>query len=123
MRKCKDCGAPVTNPEKTGHYCHRCRKYYEKYKIRTSDYNRILEKQGHKCAICGTTEKTTVKTAAADFVVDHCHKTGTIRGLLCVNCNTGIGSLMENTLIFSKALVYLEESIANTCSDSGTGST
>ena len=114
MRKCIDCNADISNPAKTGNYCKRCCRYWEKYKCRTSTYNKLLEKQQGKCAICGTTEKTTAGNAQADFVIDHCHTTGTIRGLLCVNCNSGIGSLMESTLIFSKALVYLEESIANT---------
>ena len=85
--------------------------------MRVSDYNRMLIEQGGKCAICGTTERTTTKNATADFVIDHCHKTDTVRGLLCVNCNTGIGSLMEDTRIFAKALLYLEEANANTSSN------
>ena len=41
-------------------------------------------------------------------VVDHCHKTNLIRGVLCVKCNTGIGQLRDSVEVVAKALKYLE---------------
>lgn len=51
------------------------------YGITIEDYNRILKEQSGKCAVCGKPPKT------MRLAVDHCHKTGKIRGLLCSYCN------------------------------------
>ena len=60
-------------------------------------------KQDGKCAICGEAPKT-----ARGLHVDHCHKTGAVRGLLCHGCNVGIGALRDDPEIISKALSYLK---------------
>lgn len=74
-----------------------------KYGITLEDYNEILSMQSGKCAICGmTTEEHGMR-----LHVDHCHKTGLVRGLLCSNCNIGIGNLGDNPLIVKHALSYL----------------
>lgn len=39
--------------------------------------------------------------------VDHCHETGVVRGLLCYNCNTGIGRLKDNVIVLQRAIEYL----------------
>lgn len=62
----------------------------------------LYEKQQGKCKICGVEPKTT-----RGLHIDHCHKTGAVRGLLCGGCNTGIGSLKEDPNIFLKAIEYL----------------
>ena len=71
--------------------------------IKLDDYNKMLEKQNSKCAIC-TKDITEFKTR---FHVDHCHKTGNIRALLCVNCNHGLGAFMDNEELLTKAKDYL----------------
>jgi len=43
------------------------------------------------------------------LVVDHCHSTGKVRGLLCSNCNRGIGMLQERVDILQNAIDYLKE--------------
>lgn len=62
--------------------------------------------QGGACVICRTKE-------AGGFgrwlKVDHCHKTGRIRGLLCHNCNTGLGHFKENLSFFEAAIAYLKK--------------
>lgn len=65
-----------------------------------SDYNKLLELQSHKCAICN---KKTKKRLA----VDHDHKTGKIRGLLCTSCNHALGLLGDSYENISKFLNYL----------------
>lgn len=75
-----------------------------KYNASKSWYLFTLTKQGHKCAICETTQKEHNKRLA----VDHSHNSGKLRGLLCANCNTAIGLLKEDEEIFMKALSYLK---------------
>lgn len=88
------------NPEK-----YRERLYKKKYGITIADYNAILEEQDGKCAICGTSDPR----GQGVFHIDHNHVTGKVRGLLCCDCNTGIGSLKDSPEVLLSALNYLEE--------------
>lgn len=75
-----------------------------KYKITEEQYFKMLSEQNSACAICvSNRSKTKIRLA-----VDHCHKTGKIRGLLCDVCNRGIGFLSENPLLLRAAAAYLE---------------
>lgn len=69
-----------------------------------ADYDAMLLSQDGKCAICGT------ETSAGKgrFSVDHDHGTGKIRGLLCNNCNAGIGLLKDDPRVLRYAANYLE---------------
>jgi hypothetical protein len=73
------------------------------YGISYSEYLTMLEAQNGCCAICGTND--TGKRKA--FAVDHNHTTGKVRGLLCGNCNLGIGNLKEDEGIMLRAMEYL----------------
>jgi hypothetical protein len=57
------------------------------YGISLDDYNRMLSAQGGVCAMCKSPEKSKFNGKDRRLCVDHCHKTGKIRGLLCVVCN------------------------------------
>ena len=74
------------------------------YGISYQKYLEMLDAQDGKCAICGTTD--TGKRKA--FAVDHCHTCGEVRGLLCSNCNTAIGSLREDLEIMQRAMDYVK---------------
>lgn len=71
------------------------------YGITIEDYDKILEAQGGTCAICdgGTTKR--------HFAVDHNHKTGQIRGLLCARCNMGLAKFMDKIINVQRALAHL----------------
>ena len=69
-----------------------------RYGITREIYNGILKKQHLACAIC----KGRVK-----LVVDHCHKSSKIRGLLCHHCNTGIGMFRDSVILLKRAEKYL----------------
>ena len=58
----------------------------KRYKITLSDYNRMLKEQDYKCFICGKLHKE----CKYGLCVDHNHKTGRVRGLLCQYCNRRI---------------------------------
>lgn len=81
------------------------RKLKERYGISLKEYEKLLEKQKHKCLIC---EKHKSKFNIA-LAVDHCHKTNKIRGLLCFNCNTKVGHVETNPEIYLKINSYLNE--------------
>jgi len=74
----------------------------KKYKITMNDYIGLLERQNGVCAIC----KETCKSGRY-LAVDHCHETGKIRGLLCLECNRGIGALKDSVSLLECAINYL----------------
>ena len=77
----------------------------KKYGLSANDYYKLLEKQNGECAICGT---DIGDINGNRLYVDHNHKTGKVRGLLCSNCNFGIGSLKDSIELLKKAIIYLE---------------
>tara|TARA_E500000331_G_C16731395_1_gene486828 strand:- start:41 stop:475 length:435 start_codon:yes stop_codon:yes gene_type:complete len=76
----------------------------KKYGINMNEYGQLLKEQNYECAICKSLEPK----GKGAFHVDHCHETGRVRGLLCHNCNAGIGFLQDNPTILSKAIDYLK---------------
>jgi hypothetical protein len=75
------------------------------YGLTIEDYDAMLRRQGGGCAICGTA----VPGGLGGFHVDHCHQTNRVRGLLCVNCNRGIGALKDDANLLRRAIAYLDE--------------
>jgi len=82
---------------------------FKKYNITLGEYNILLKKQNHVCAICGEHEKTTLRGKVKKLAIDHCHKTKAIRGLLCNMCNRGLGYFRDNTKILNSAINYLDK--------------
>lgn len=77
------------------------------------EYGQMLVAQGGKCAICGQENAGTRNGEAKAFAVDHDHKTGKIRGLLCESCNQGIGKLKDDPALLRKAADYIEKHSAS----------
>lgn len=71
------------------------------YGISGEDYEEMFKQQNGKCEIC--------ETQHLILCVDHCHKTGMVRKLLCHNCNTGIGQLKDNPNLLTKAADYIKK--------------
>jgi Recombination endonuclease VII len=69
-----------------------------KYGLSLERFNKMLARQGGKCAVCRKKRK---------LVVDHCHKTGVVRGLLCNNCNLAEG-LVQTPDNVRRMLAYME---------------
>jgi hypothetical protein len=93
-------------------YCKECHKtrfrsYWllKKYGITITEYDSLFSSQNNFCAICGSSQKPEQRT----FAVDHNHKTKTIRGILCSNCNRLLGMVRENVNTLNKAISYLKE--------------
>lgn len=90
----------------------------KRYGISVERYLELYSKQLGKCAICSVAVASQVDVAItlarsekdknSTAHVDHCHKTGIVRGLLCSKCNTGIGQLQESVDILESAIRYIE---------------
>ena len=128
QKTCRVCGEekPISefSPMKSGRFgvrafCRDCRPADKKtwrkdtsrarefhlqktHDLSLSEYSAMLETQGGKCAICGC-------TSAKFLCVDHCHKSGSVRRLLCSKCNSGIGMFRDDPSLLRKAAEYLEK--------------
>lgn len=80
-------------------------KFKTRYGITTAEYDALLEKQGGGCAICGT--KIPGGNATKHFFVDHDHKTGRVRGLLCNAHNLMLGHAQDLPEILDQGAAYL----------------
>jgi hypothetical protein len=85
----------------------RNRRLLNLYGITLEQYNDLLAKQGGVCAICQGPHRGRGKF----YHVDHDHKTGDVRGLLCHYCNTAIGSLKDDPALLEKAAAYLRRGV------------
>lgn len=83
------------------------KKLKQDYKISLEQYNQMLENQDFKCKIC----KKPQEDLLISLAIDHCHTTNKIRGLLCTNCNLGIGMFKDNIISLGNAIEYLKSSI------------
>lgn len=72
------------------------------YGITAQRYDELNEAQGGKCGICGK-----VCVTGNRLAVDHDHGTGEVRGLLCLNCNQGLGKFFDDITLLSNAIEYL----------------
>lgn len=79
------------------------------YGITVEDYEKLFKAQKGKCAICGTSDPGQGKK---HLCVDHCHKTGKVRGLLCHQCNRALGLLSDSAKILEKSIKYLKGELA-----------
>ena len=83
---------------------HRVRKYG----ITIKKYDEMVKQQDNRCAICGLHERRTRKGKRMRLAIDHKAGTKKVRGLLCGDCNTGIGSLRHDVTVLAAAIRYLE---------------
>jgi hypothetical protein len=79
-------------------------KFYRikyKYGITREEYEKMILDQNGLCGVCGVLMRVPN--------VDHCHETGKVRGLLCVHCNSGLGSFSDDVNIMRQAIKYLDK--------------
>lgn len=77
-----------------------------KYNISQEQYDQMLSKQKSCCGLCGIHVQ---KTKSKLFVVDHCHKSGKVRSLLCYKCNNGLGQFLDSKELLLAAINYVEK--------------
>jgi hypothetical protein len=83
------------------------RKFHLKrsFGMTVAEYEALLKKQDYKCTICGEPH---VEATKKRLQVDHCHKTGKVRELLCHHCNNMLGWAKDNIQILEKGIEYLK---------------
>jgi Fe2+ transport system protein FeoA len=79
----------------------RVRRRFREYGITEEQRIDMIRKSAGHCTIC---------KEPAPLVIDHCHGSGKVRGLLCNKCNTALGMFKDSTEILSSAIEYLEKS-------------
>lgn len=87
----------VRSPERNEHY-----RLYQKYRLGRTDKWAMEDAQQGQCAICS-------EVPPRGLVVDHDHKTGKVRALLCSNCNTGLGLFDDRPALLWAAAEYLKK--------------
>ncbi len=127
--QCRPCQQEYSRLKKeeyrqSGHADIYWRGYYEevrrwqsllrKHGITKEEYERLEKKQGGLCAICRKKESEIYRGTLLRLAVDHDHKTGKVRGLLCRACNLAIGKFGEDLETLKRAVAYLEASIEST---------
>lgn len=95
-----------------------CHKHYikrrdlkERYGMDTSAYMAMLEKHRFVCAICEKPETNIngPSRKVKSLSIDHCHTTGKVRGMLCGNCNRGLGFFGDDPAVLKRAIAYLKK--------------
>lgn len=94
---CKECVSFRRNTKD------RNKQLKKRYGITLEEYNKLFELQKGCCAICGE-HQANLKVSLA---VDHCHSTKQVRGLLCYNCNMGLGRFKDSEELLLRAVKYL----------------
>lgn len=107
---CIVCGVDGTNnPMFSKKICLACkeserlRSAVKKYGITIQQFEELFQKQEGRCSICKLSSKRRL-------AIDHDHKTGKVRGLLCVNCNLGLGNFQDDRDLLFEAFKYLQAS-------------
>lgn len=82
--------------------------YKRRYGLAFNDVSAMWESQGRCCAICKQPVRLRGPKGRNKVVVDHCHETGRVRGLLCTPCNLMIGYAQDSEELLRSAIQYLE---------------
>jgi len=118
--RCKDCDKIAGLAYRELHKERdRTRRKWERinrlYGLSREEYLELWELQSGSCAICSQPLKEGWSKSHDKHraVVDHCHKTGRVRGLLCTMCNKGVGLLGDTSSLVFKAYKYLKKTEAH----------
>ena len=122
MQPCRICGE--SKPLSEFHFrkdngkhrtdCKSCRNVHEaarRYNITVEDVQNLVAECSNRCMICDTPAEEVVHASFSTnpLVIDHNHRTGQVRGLLCPTCNAGLGHFKDTPQLLVKAASYLYE--------------
>lgn len=115
MKPCRECDQEFQPIAPSHMYCsdecaclgHDRRRMEKNYGMTLEEYDKMVEDHAGKCGICGGEGFELVKGQKNLIVIDHCHETGKVRGLLCHNCNRGLGLFQDSVENLLKAAEYI----------------
>jgi hypothetical protein len=112
-KKCVACGDDfeVSGLSKGQKYCGKvCQRVHIRYGIDEYKLEDLLIRSNYKCSICGEDEVNIDKRTGKiyELSIDHNHNTGEVRGVLCTNCNAGLGHFKDNIDSLKKAISYIK---------------
>ena len=83
------------------------------YGITKKEYDTLFKKQKGVCKICNKEENSYTRRGnkITKLFVDHNHNTGKVRGLLCSDCNKGLGNFKDNINSLKKTINYLRKNL------------
>lgn len=105
-RQCKECRNLRKRPNRQGRKGRAYRFQYN-YGITIEQYDQMIIDQNGVCKMC---KRPGSGRWNNKLVVDHCHVTGKIRGLLCDKCNKGLGQFEDKIEVLEAAVQYLKDS-------------
>lgn len=113
---CKECASAKTRAhhakykESEDYQERKKTSYYKRnYGMSLDDRAKMLEQQNNSCKIC----KIPLKNLGGHTHTDHDHVTEKVRGILCTNCNRGLGHFQDNTGLLMEAIKYLQSHTEN----------
>ena len=95
-------------------FCAKCNNLHYRYGLNLKTRQEMLDSQGRGCKICRKPieffeEFTGKHSTENQAVIDHCHETGKVRGILCNKCNRGLGHFNDDLNLFAAAMEYLND--------------
>lgn len=87
---------------------HNYARIKREFGLSKEEYEKLLEAQGSVCAICHLPETIVRHGKTLPLHIDHCHRASNVRGLLCADCNIGIGRFHDSPELLRAAADYLE---------------
>jgi hypothetical protein len=103
--ECKSCGNAYMRQRPTKRAAGR-RSTIRRYGLELEQFNKLRVAQKFACAICGLPESSNLHGV---LYIDHSHETHKVRGLLCLECNNGLGKFRDNPALLARAIEYLKE--------------
>lgn len=112
----RNSGRPPLMPRNEARYIY-LRQAAWKYKISISVLLQLFKQQRSKCKLCSAKIRIRNGRRRGTLCIDHDHRTGKVRGLLCYGCNVGIGKIGDSPLSLLKAAAYVAEARGHKLSD------
>ena len=108
-RVCGRCGydRPIKDFHDRRTFCNKCGNLKRRYELNYAEFVDLVESQNSQCAICSCDLDIEADTRHRQCVIDHCHETKVVRGILCHTCNLMLGYAKDRAVVLQEAILYL----------------